>query len=139
MPEIDAAPPAKPRITQTASQRWLESARRFLADGESMEAVDAFLQREGCPPRLRQELLRQADVRSRGWHRGMGLRLVVIGLGVMVLGGAVESWATSDVTRHGSVLAFWGWVIVAVGAQVGLAGAWKLVTGSRVDLTADRH
>ena len=134
-----SAPTVKPRITPDQQVRWLEAAKGFLRDGESMDAVDAFLQAEGCPPRLRRELLRQANAGSLGKHRGNGLRLLATGLGVIALGAEVVWWAmSSGGMHHSGRLAFAGTVIAVVGLQMGLVGAWKMLTGSRVDVTAER-
>jgi len=137
MSEIDAVRTARPRITQTAQQRWLDQARQFLRDGETKEAVDAYLQNQGCPPRLRGALLLQADSARRGRQRRQGLRVLALGLGVIALGAAIEWWAMHGGSQPFNRLAFWGMVTAASGLQIGLVGAWKLVTGSRVDITAD--
>jgi len=142
----DNAParPVKARITHGAQQRWLEDAHGFLQNGESPAAIDAWLRDEGCPPRLRQELLRQADARHLGEHRRQGLRVLALGLAAIALGGVLAWWALSTLVppaggglHHGGRLLFAGAVTAVVGAMVGLVGVWKMVTGSRVDLFAE--
>jgi hypothetical protein len=144
MSENEAAAPARPRITPAARQRWLEAAQEFLQGGETTQAVDAFLQREGCPPRLRHELLRQAHARSLGPHRAQGLRVLAMGVGVAILGSAILWWARttfvvsqSGVVGHPARLSFCGVVVIVVGAWMALVGAWKILTGSRIDITAE--
>jgi len=140
MTDTAADRPVKARITQTAQQRWLEQARQFVRNGDSGEAVDDWLQAQGCPPRLRQELLAQAAAAGRDRHRGDGLRVLAAGLAVSALGVAVRQWATHDgVTRLSGRLEFWGLVIGAVGVMVALVGGWKMLTGSSVDLTSEMH
>jgi hypothetical protein len=141
MTESTAAARVKPRITHAAQQRWLEAALGFIQDGQTTAYVEAWLQEEGCTPRLRQELIGQALARLRGQRRGAGLRLVAIGAGLAALGGGLLWMALvgmhppDDGRMHNMRLVIIGAIVSATAFPFLAFGAWAALTGRLVDPT----
>ena len=129
MPMIDTAStrPVKARITHAQIQRWQEAAAGFIEHGESPAGMHAYLAEQGCPPRLRDEVLRQARASVRGEHRGIGLRLFGLGLAGTGLG---ASMAYGGVNAHNGALVRIAIGVLILGVPPLFYGGWKLLTGS---------
>ena len=137
---IDTAPtrPVKARITHGQQQRWKEEAAGFIETGESDAGIRAYLQEQGCPPRLREELIRQARASVRGEHRGIGLRLFGLGVAATLGGAACGYYAFIGVptgdgmrTHYGSLLKMC-LALLMLGVPPMIYGAWKIISGSTV-------
>lgn len=143
MTEPSIATRVKPRITHAARQRWLEDAIGLLQDGVTAADVEAWLQDQGCTPRLRDELIRQAAARLRGQRRGAGLRLVALGAGLAAIGGGLLWLALvglhppDDGELHNRHLVIFGAIVSASALPFVLFGAWAALTGRLVDPTTE--
>jgi hypothetical protein len=67
-----------------------------------------------------------------------------MGGGEAVLGSAIQWWARttfvvsmSGVVHHPGRLSFCGVVVIVVGLWMGLVGAWKIISGSGIDIAAE--
>jgi hypothetical protein len=136
--------PARTRITHAQQVRWQEEAAAFIEHGESPAGIHAYLQEQGCPPRLRDELLRKARASVRGEHRAIGLKLFGVGalgtfLGAATIYPAMRSAMNGDDPHYYSGATFRiaiGVLFLAVPPLI--YGGWKLVTGSAVDAPPQR-
>ena len=139
---IDTATPqpVKARITHGQLVRWQQEAAGFVEVGESPAVIHAWLQEQGCPPRMRDEVLRKARESVRGEHRGIGLKLfaagaVGTGLGVSAIVGSARAAFSND-GQHAYGAGYFG-VKLAIGllflsVPPLVYGGWKLLTGSTV-------
>jgi hypothetical protein len=133
--------PAKVRITHSLQQRWKEEAAGFIETGEPDAGIHAYLQAQGCPPRLRSELIRQARASVRGEHRAIGVRLFAGGLaataaGVCCLIAEFRGVGGVHVYGIGAMKLTFG--LLALGVPLLAAGTWKLLSGSTVGAPAAR-
>ena len=129
------ATPAKARITHAQQQRWKEEAAGFIETGESDAGIHAYLQEQGCPPRLRGELIRQARASVRGEHRGIGLRMFGGGLAATVAGVCLVIagfGGFGGVHVYGAGAVKMAFCLLVLGVPLLAAGTWKLLSGSTV-------
>ena len=137
---IDNAPthPVKARITHGQQQRWKQEAAGFIELGESDAAIRAYLQEQGCPPRMRDELVRQARASVRGEHRGIGLRMFALGLAATLGGAACGFYAYSGIPVGDGARLYSGGLLkmalalLVLGVPPMMYGGWKLISGSAV-------
>lgn len=143
---IDNAPtrPVKARITHGQQQRWKDEAAAFIEHGESDAGIRAYLQAQGCPPRLREELLRQARTSVRGEHRRIGLRMFALGLAATLGGAACGFYAYSGVPvgegvrMHSGGLLKMALALLVLGVPPMMYGGWKTISGSTVAAPPER-
>ena len=135
------AAPAKVRITHSLQQRWKEEAAGFIETGESDAGIHAYLQEQGCPPRLRGELIRQARASVRGEHRGIGLRMFAGGLAATVAGVCCligQFRGVDGVHVYGIGALKMAFCLLVLGVPLLAAGTWKLLSGSTAGAPAAR-
>ena len=139
-----ATTPLKARITHAQQVRWMEAAVAFMEEGESPAGVRAWLQDEGCPPRLRDELLRQATAKLKGEHRRIGLGMLALGI-VLTAGGAYCGYGAFNGVPVGDGMRMAGGGLFKLGVGLLLGGVpllfyggWKVLSGSIVAAPAAR-
>jgi hypothetical protein len=130
--------PAKSRITHSQLVRWQQEAAGFIEHGESPAGIHAYLQGQGCPPRMRAEVLRKARESVRGEHRTIGLKLFAVGVAATGLGAAMGYGAFNGVPVGDGARVYGGGsfklaiCLIIFGVPPLIYGSWKLLTGSTV-------
>ncbi len=142
----DNAPvrPVKPRITHGQQQRWQQEAAAFIEHGESVAVIQAWLQEQGCPPRMREDVIRKARASVRSEHRVIGLRMFLLGVGATALGaicgyGAWSGVPVGDGERlHGGGFLKLALALLILGVPPLIYGGWKMLSGSTVAAPVER-
>jgi hypothetical protein len=123
--------PEKVRITPELIAEWTRDAGVLLDANCSSVEVIRDLRERGCTPRLAEQIVVKAKGPVRAAHRTLGMRAVLAGGGMILLG-----WLRHLVFHHSGS----AWVVMAgSGSVLATLGGFKLLTGSAVDMDRIRR
>ena len=126
-------PPEKVRITPQLIEEWEYDAGVLLDANCGEEEIVRDLRERGCTPLLARQIVARARGPVRTQHRILGIYALLGGICLVLLGW----WSL-----HNSVLSHYHKVDIGemlVGSLSALIGAFKLLTGSAVDVETTIH
>ncbi len=142
VPPAEPNPPnaqaSKVRITRALIDEWTDDAEDYLNGGSRVAEVHQLLKERGCPPKMRDQVLRKAGDKVRARHRGEGLRSLVLGIGTAGAGVLFTLACTGQINLGGYVMysvkgALVSAGMAAAGAVWAVTGVYKMLTGSAVE------
>lgn len=126
------AAPEKVRITPALIAEWTHDAGVLLDANCSDAEVVRDLRERGCTPRMAEMIVARAKAPVRARHRGYGLLALLIGGGMLLLGFVLYKYSGFAPHSGKGTLAALGLLIV--GGMIALLGAYKVFSGSALDV-----
>ena len=134
----ETTPAVRRPIDAAQIDEWRNECLAAARHGTDEKTLEGWLKENGCPPRLRQDILLKARAERRTHHRALGAKALGIGVVLCVAGAAIAVVSYSGVPVGGHMRVssgramLGGLALMGTGLTPLLFGAWKALTGSTV-------